>query len=74
MPDNKSYTRRKRNAEQPVQADGEGHLPPQAPELEKAVLGALLLEQDAYPLVADLLKPESFYEVRNQLIYKAVLT
>ena len=74
MPTNyKTNTRRNRSTEQ-LMADTEGHLPPQAPELERAVIGALLLEQDAYPQVADILKPDSFYEVRHQLIYKAVLT
>ena len=48
------------------------HLQPQAPELEKAVLGALLVEQDAYSIVSDILKPQSFYEHRHQLIYEAV--
>lgn len=48
------------------------HLQPQALELEQAVLGALMIEMDAYPLVSDILKPESFYEHRHQLIYKAI--
>jgi len=48
------------------------HLQPQAPELEEAVLGALMIEQDAYPKIADLLKPASFYDHRHQLIYTAV--
>ncbi len=49
-----------------------GHLQPQAPELEEAVLGALLIERDAYSVVSDILKPESFYEHRHQLLYKAI--
>ena len=51
-----------------------GHLQPQAPELEKAVLGALMIEQDAYSLVSEILRPESFYEKRHQLLYKAITT
>ncbi len=51
-----------------------GHLQPQAPELEEAVLGALLIEQDAYSIVSDILKAESFYEHRHQLLYKAITT
>ena len=45
--------------------DEYGHLQPQAPELEKAVLGALMIEKDAYSLVSEILKPESFYEHRR---------
>ena len=50
------------------QTDDYGHLQPQAPELEEAVLGALMIEKDAYSLVSEILKPESFYEHRHQLI------
>lgn len=54
------------------QEDNYGHLQPQAPELEQAVLGAMMIEQDAYSLVSEILRPESFYEHRNQLIYEAI--
>ena len=40
-----------------------GHLakiPPQAIDLEEAVLGALMLEKDALSAVIDILKPETF--------------
>ena len=49
-----------------------GKLPPQARELEEAVLGALLLEKDAYSLVGEILKPESFYDPTHQLVYGAI--
>ena len=52
--------------------DEYGHLQPQAPELEEAVLGALMIEKDAYSLVSEILRPESFYEHRHQLIYQAI--
>ncbi len=51
-----------------------GHLQPQAPELEEAVLGALMIERDAYSEVSEILRPESFYDHRHQLIYKAIST
>ena len=50
-----------------------GKLQPQARDLEEAVLGALMLEKDAYPVISDILKPESFYEYKHQLIYKAIV-
>lgn len=49
-----------------------GHLMPQAPEVEKAVLGALMIDKDAYLEVCDLLKPENFYEPRHQKIYAVI--
>ena len=40
--------------------------------LEQAVLGALMIERDAYSMVSDILKPDSFYERRNQLVFNAI--
>ncbi|MDR2414046.1 MAG: replicative DNA helicase [Odoribacteraceae bacterium] len=51
-----------------------GKMPPQALELEEAVLGALMLEKDAYIMVSDLLKPECFYKEAHQRVYRAVQT
>lgn len=50
-----------------------GKLQPQAKEFEEAVLGALMLEKDAYSVVSDILKAESFYETTHQLIYSAIV-
>ena len=50
-----------------------GHLMPQAPEIEKAVLGALMIDKDAYMEICDMLRPESFYEPRNQMVYDAIV-
>ena len=52
--------------------DTGGRLAPRDTEVEEAVLGALMLEKDAYTTVCDLLKPESFYDPRHQLIYTAI--
>lgn len=54
------------------ETDNFGHLQPQAVELEKAVLGALLIEKDAYYQVSEILKPESFYDKRHQTIYETI--
>ena len=48
------------------------HLQPQALEVERDVLGALMNDRDAYAVVCEILSPESFYEQRNQLIYSAI--
>ncbi len=49
-----------------------GKLPPQATDLEEAVLGALMLEKDALTTVIEILSPESFYKDSNKEIYKAI--
>ncbi len=41
-------------------ADLAGRIQPQARELEVAVLGALMLEKDAYSIVSEILKPECY--------------
>ncbi|WP_194777810.1 replicative DNA helicase [Pararhodonellum marinum] len=52
---------------------GLGKLPPQALDLEEAVLGALMLEKDALTEVVDILKPDSFYKDAHKEIYQAIL-
>jgi replicative DNA helicase len=56
----------------PTTLDTGGRIAPRDKDLEEAVLGALMLEKDAYTTVCDILKPESFYEPANSLIYEAV--
>ncbi|MBN2742287.1 MAG: replicative DNA helicase [Marinilabiliaceae bacterium] len=51
-----------------------GKMPPQALELEEAVLGALLLEKDAFVAVSEIIKPDSFYKEAHQHIYQAILS
>ena len=50
-----------------------GRLQPQARELEEAVLGALMLEKDAYSIVSEILKLECFYEKAHEKIYAAIV-
>ncbi len=54
--------------------DTGGRIPPHDKDVEEAVLGALMLEKDAYPTVCDIIKPETFYEPVNQKIYEAIQT
>ena len=49
-------------------------LPPQALEVEKTLLGSLLIDREAINKVADLLRPEDFYQRSHQIIYQAVMT
>ena len=49
-----------------------GKIPPQALDLEEAVLGALMLEKDALSTVIDILKPEVFYAEAHKKIFEAI--
>jgi len=49
-----------------------GKLPPQAVEVEEAVLGALMLERDAYVTVADIIDTSSFYKEEHQKIFESI--
>ncbi|MFN5794668.1 MAG: replicative DNA helicase [Bacteroidota bacterium] len=51
-----------------------GKIPPQAIEMEEAVLGAMMLEKNAVNAVIDVLKPESFYKEGHQHIFRAMMT
>ncbi len=46
-----------------------GKVMPQAVDLEEAVLGAALLDKDAFPIVVEFLDPSSFYLPSHQEIY-----
>ena len=72
MPTN-SNTKKRTRTSTPIDPQF-GHLPPQSPETEKIVLGALLIDKDAFSLVSELLRPETFYEPRHQKIYEAIQT
>lgn len=54
--------------------DSTGKLPPRDIDLEEVVLGACMLEKDAYMNVCDLLVPDSFYDPVNKKIYQAIST
>jgi replicative DNA helicase len=55
-----------------VGANEAGKLPPQAQELEDSVIGALMIEKEAYGTVADLLRPEVFYKDQNRMVFEAI--
>ena len=45
-----------------------GRMPPQATEVEKSVLGAMLIERDAIPRAIEILPPDTFYLTRHQIM------
>ncbi|MBS1761111.1 MAG: replicative DNA helicase [Bacteroidetes bacterium] len=49
-----------------------GKVPPQAKDLEEAVLGAIMLEKTAFDSAVKILKPECFYVEAHQRIFRAM--
>ncbi|MBR5819656.1 MAG: replicative DNA helicase, partial [Alistipes sp.] len=69
----KEYTPAARNrAAFEAMTEVTGNVPPQAVELEEAVLGALMLEKDAIIAVQEYLTVEAFYTEEHRLIYRAI--
>lgn len=51
-----------------------GKIPPQAKDLEEAVLGVILLEKDAFDIVIQYLQPNRFYVKAHGIIFKAMIS
>ena len=49
-----------------------GKIPPQAVEIEQAVLGAMILENESISLVLSEIGPEYFYREEHQMIFNAI--
>ncbi|WP_445747388.1 replicative DNA helicase [Polaribacter sp.] len=49
-----------------------GKIPPQAIDLEEAVLGAMMIDKKGIDDVIDILHSDAFYEIRHQEIYAAI--
>lgn len=76
MADNKSLSNKRKTALKSAASvpgmTGIGKKPPQAVELEEAVLGACMLEQSSVNAVIDILKPQAFYKDAHGEIFKAI--
>ncbi|WP_144894627.1 replicative DNA helicase [Lutibacter sp. Hel_I_33_5] len=49
-----------------------GKIPPQAVDLEEAVLGAMMIDKKGIDDVIDILHPDAFYDTKHQEIYAAI--
>ena len=49
-----------------------GKIPPQAVELEEAVLGAMMIDKKGIDDVIDILSPDAFYDSKHHEIYAAI--
>lgn len=50
-----------------------GRVPPQAIDVEQAIIGAMLLDREAIPKVIEILPQSSFYDPKHEVIYNAIL-
>ncbi|MDA9668460.1 replicative DNA helicase [Flavobacteriaceae bacterium] len=50
----------------------QGRIPPQALELEEAVLGAMIIDKKGVDEVIDILQPDAFYKTAHQHIFGAI--
>ncbi len=71
--DKKDRTRRRSaNSSLPLSSLEHGKLPPQALDLEEAVLGSMLLEKEAVNTVIDILQGKSFYKESHHKIFEVI--
>jgi len=49
-----------------------GRIQPQAIPLEEAVLGAIMIDKDGFPSIIEILRKESFYLDKNQVIFEVM--
>ena len=69
----KSYTPSQNNRQAYENlSENAGMLPPQAVELEEAVLGALMLEGDSITTVQEFLTADAFYLDTHKTIFRAM--
>ena len=55
-----------------LKPDDMGRIPPQAVDIEKAVLGAMMLEKNAVTDTIDILSQDSFYDPKHQYIFGVI--
>lgn len=67
QPKNKPYTKKGT-----IVSLEKGKIPPQALDLEEAVLGAMMIDKGAIDTVIDILHPDVFYKEQHTKIYQAL--
>lgn len=69
----KSKSSNRRKSELDLGSMVYGKIPPQARDLEEAVLGAIMLEKTAFDEIADMISDSVFYVEAHQRIYRAMI-
>ena len=72
MKENEQYRKRIRNTITSPTIFEHGKLPPQAVDFEEAVLGAAMLEKDAFNTIKNILRSNYFYKESHQRIFEAI--
>ena len=70
--EDKNIRKRTRNTRLAESILEHGKIPPQALDLEEAVLGAMMLENDRLAEVIEILKTEVFYKESHQIVFNAI--
>lgn len=52
--------------------ESQGRIPPQATEIEQAVLGSMLIEHEAATIALQILRPEDFYKPAHRHIFETI--
>ena len=71
MSDNKKTFRKSKKNLYPIDFE-HGKIPPQAIELEEAVIGALMIDNEALTTIIDIISAESFYKENHQEIFRSI--
>ena len=74
MSETKNYTNYKNRIKPNTEMMDFGKLPPQAVDIEEAVLGAAMLESESLAAIIDILQPDSFYKDANKRIWIAIIS
>ncbi len=53
--------------------DKKSNTPPQSVDIEASLLGSIIIDADAIVKVADMIRPNDFYDARHRVIYEAAL-
>ena len=73
MTQDRKRANRKRQTDNIAAASTEmGNVPPQATDIEEAVIGAMMVNADCVDQAMDMLKPETFYDLKNRSIFEAI--
>lgn len=71
--ENKRNYRKRQQAENLLSASTDmGNVPPQAVDVEEAVLGAMMVNPDSVDAAMDILNAKCFYDQRHNMIFEAV--
>ena len=71
----KQYNSRRSSGDAVKAAAGEtGNRPPQAPEVEAAVLGAMMIDEECVYKAIESLKEKCFYDPKLRLVFSSIAT